>query len=151
MEGPESVAAQTDFGSVSAPGLRDIQMGGPQQVQAPSDLERLQMGPAEQVQAEKFGLSSLQPYMSPYMQDVVETQKREALRDVARQIPGMGAAAARAGGRGGSREALLQSESRRNLANQLQGIQATGTRWLTSRQGLPPDSRTLPHGSVSSS
>ena len=65
-------------------------------------------------------------YMSPYMQNVVEQQKQQAVQDYARQIPGMGAAAARAGARGGTREALMQSEAQRNLQGQLQGIQATG-------------------------
>jgi len=68
----------------------------------------------------------LQPYMSPYMQGVVEQQKQQAIQDYRRQIPGMGAAAARVGGRGGTREALLQSEAQRNLNEQLQNIQATG-------------------------
>ena len=84
-------------------------------------------------------------YMSPYMQDVVETQKREAMRDAARQMPGVGAAAARAGGRGGSREALLRSESQRNLSNQLQGIQATGTQQAFQQ----PTVRSLRHGGTS--
>lgn len=66
-------------------------------------------------------------YMSPYMQNVVEQQKMGAMRDYARQIPGMQAQGIRAGARGGTREALLQSENQRNLQQQLQGIQATGT------------------------
>lgn len=68
----------------------------------------------------------LDKYMSPYIQNVLEQQKREASRDYARQIPGMGAASARMGGRGGTREALMRSEGQRNLQQQLQGIQATG-------------------------
>jgi len=68
----------------------------------------------------------LDKYMSPYIQNVLEQQKREATRDYARQIPGMGAASARMGGRGGTREALMRSEGQRNLQQQLQGIQATG-------------------------
>jgi hypothetical protein len=68
----------------------------------------------------------LQQYMSPYMQNVVEEQKRQAIQDYSRQIPGMQAAATRAGARGGTREALLQSEARRNLGEQLGTIQATG-------------------------
>lgn len=68
----------------------------------------------------------LDKYMSPYIQNVLEQQKREASRDYARQIPGMGAASARMGARGGSREALMRSEGQRNFQQQLQGIQATG-------------------------
>ena len=66
-------------------------------------------------------------FMSPYMQNVVDTQKQQAIRDYARQIPGLQTQGIRAGARGGTREALLQSEANRNLQNQLQGIQATGT------------------------
>lgn len=69
---------------------------------------------------------SIQAYMSPYMQGVVEQQKQQALQDYSRQIPGLQTAGIRAGARGGTREALLQSEAQRNLQQQLQGIQATG-------------------------
>lgn len=65
-------------------------------------------------------------YMSPYMQDVVEQQKSQAIQDYARQIPGLGAASARMGGLGGTRDALLRAEGNRNLQNQLQSIQASG-------------------------
>lgn len=65
-------------------------------------------------------------YMSPYMQNVVEQQKQQAVQDYARQVPGMGAAAARAGAKGGTREALMQAEGQRNLQQNLQNIQATG-------------------------
>jgi hypothetical protein len=127
----------------TAPQLRDIQMAGPKDVTAPTDLERLQMGPAERVgtqaleqyqmgpardvQAERFGLSSLQPYMSPYMQDVVEVQKQQALQDYARNLPSLQAAGVKSGARGGTREALLQSEARKGLREQLGGIQAAGS------------------------
>ena len=69
---------------------------------------------------------AMQAYMSPYIQGVVEQQKRTALQDYARQIPGLQAQGIRSGARGGTREALLQSEANRNLQGQLQGIQATG-------------------------
>jgi hypothetical protein len=69
---------------------------------------------------------SIQSYMSPYMQSVVEEQKRQAVQDYARQIPGLQAQGIRSGARGGTREALLQSEAQRNLMQQLGGIQATG-------------------------
>lgn len=69
---------------------------------------------------------AMQAYMSPYMQGVVEQQKRTALQDYARQIPGLQAQGIRSGARGGTREALLQAEANRNLQGQLQGIQATG-------------------------
>jgi hypothetical protein len=71
--------------------------------------------------------AAMAKYMSPYMQNVVEQQKRGAVQDYSRQIPGMQASAARVGGMGGTRNALARSEAQRNLQGQLQGIQATGT------------------------
>jgi len=68
----------------------------------------------------------IQQYMSPYVQNVLDVQKQQAVQDYARQIPGMQSATARSGARGGTRDALLQSEANRNLQQQLQGIQATG-------------------------
>jgi hypothetical protein len=66
-------------------------------------------------------------YMSPYMQNVVDYQKSEAMRDYAKQIPAMQAQAVGQGAFGGNRLALQQAEAQRNLNKQLQGIQATGT------------------------
>ena len=91
-----------------------------------ANLREYRMGPAERVGTERFGLGSMLEYMSPYMQGVVEQQKRAAVQDYMRGLPAIGAAAARAGGRGGTREALLQSEAQRNLATQLGDIEAKG-------------------------
>ena len=66
-------------------------------------------------------------FMSPYMQNAVDWQKQQAVQDYARQLPGMQAAATRAGAFGGSRQAIVEAEGQRNLQNQLAGIQATGT------------------------
>jgi len=68
----------------------------------------------------------LDKYMSPYMQGVVEQQKKQAVADYGRQLPGMSAAAARAGAKGGTREALVRAEGQRGLYDQLANIQATG-------------------------
>lgn len=89
-------------------------------------LKEYRMGPAALVNAQQFGLGSAAQYMSPYMQDVVERQKRAAVQDYSRNIPAIQAAGIRAGGRGGTREALIESEARRNLSNQLGDIQAGG-------------------------
>lgn len=113
-----------------APQLRQEQMAIPDlvsagQVNAPG-LQQFQMGPAERVGAERFGGARASEYMSPYMQNVVEQQKAGAVRDYSRQIPGLQAAGIRAGARGGTREAILQSEAQRNLQDQLGNIDATG-------------------------
>lgn len=68
----------------------------------------------------------VQQFMSPYMQSVVDIQKREAERsgDVARQ--GLAAQAVGAGAFGGSRQAILEAEQARNLQQQLGDIQTRG-------------------------
>jgi len=65
-------------------------------------------------------------YMSPYMQNVVDVQQREAKRqaDIANQA--IGARAAQAGAFGGTRHGLMEAEANRNLQTQLGGIQAKG-------------------------
>jgi len=68
-----------------------------------------------------------QAFMSPYMQNAVDVQKQEAIRDYGKMLPGMQAQAVRSGAFGGSRQAIESAEARRNLMNQLGNIQATGT------------------------
>lgn len=68
-----------------------------------------------------------QAFMSPYMQNVVDVQKQEAIRDFQKQLPGMQAQAVRQGAFGGSRQAIEAAEARRNLNTQLGNIQATGS------------------------
>lgn len=70
---------------------------------------------------------ALESYMSPYQQAVTDIERREAIRASQMQAPEMGAAAARAGARGGTREALLEAERQRNLGQQLGDIQARGS------------------------
>jgi hypothetical protein len=70
--------------------------------------------------------NAMQSYMSPYMQNVVDVQQREAQRaaDVART--GRNAQAVQAGAFGGSRQAIMDAEAERNLSLQKGDIQATG-------------------------
>ena len=68
-----------------------------------------------------------QAFMSPYMQNAVNVQKQEAIRDFQKQMPGMQAQAVRQGAFGGSRQAIEAAEARRNLNTQLGNIQAQGT------------------------
>ena len=71
------------------------------------------------------GLAGL--YMSPYAQNVVDIQKREAQRqaDIAGQQQQAGAV--KSGAYGGSRQAILQAEANRNLATQMGDIQKAGS------------------------
>ena len=65
-------------------------------------------------------------YMSPYMQNVVDYQKNQAVRDYQIQAPQMAASAVGSGAFGGNRLTLQQSEANRGLQNRLAGIEATG-------------------------
>jgi hypothetical protein len=68
-----------------------------------------------------------QAFMSPYMQNAVDVQKQQAVRDA--QINNLGAnlGSARQGTYGGARQLLGEQERNRNLQTQLGNIQATGT------------------------
>jgi hypothetical protein len=70
---------------------------------------------------------SMQGFMSPYMQNVVDYQKSQAVRDYGIGQQGLRAQAARSGAFGGSRQAIQESEAQRALGSQLQGIAATGS------------------------
>jgi hypothetical protein len=70
--------------------------------------------------------NSMQGYMSPYMQNVVDYQKSQAFRDYG---IGQGVRKAQAVGQGafgGNRQALVESEAQRSLNSQLGGIEAQG-------------------------
>jgi hypothetical protein len=69
---------------------------------------------------------SMQGYMSPYMQNVVDYQKTQALRDYG---IGQGLRKAQSVGQGafgGNRQALVESEAQRALGSQIGGIEAQG-------------------------
>lgn len=67
-----------------------------------------------------------QMYMSPYMQNVLDVNKAEAMRDAQKGLVGQNMAAARQGTYGGARNALMMSEADRNLQTKLGQIQAQG-------------------------
>ena len=94
------------------------------------------MGAGQQYQQMATDPGAIAAYMSPYMQNVVDYQKTQAIKDYARQLPGMQATATNVGGLGGTRRAIVESEAQRNLQNQLAGIQAQGTQsaFDTARQ-----------------
>jgi hypothetical protein len=70
--------------------------------------------------------AATQQYMSPYVQNVLDVNKQEALRDAQRQLVGANLASSRQGTYGGARNALMQSEADRNLQTKMGAIQATG-------------------------
>ena len=70
---------------------------------------------------------SMQSFMSPYMQNVVDLQKQEATRDYQKGLGALNSRATAAGAFGGSRQAIERAEAGRNLGTTLANIQATGT------------------------
>lgn len=96
------------------------------QAEAP-ELQQYQMGPASQVGTQDFTGANVSQYMSPYMQNVVEQQQREAVRQSDILGTQQAAQATQAGAFGGSRQAIMDAERQRNLATQLGQIQATGS------------------------
>jgi hypothetical protein len=99
----------------------------PMGVQAPQ-LSYFQMQNPQQVGSQSFtqdGAAS--QYMNPYMQNVVDIQQREAQRQADIAGTQRGAQAVRAGAFGGSRQAIMDAEAQRNLAQQKGDIQATGS------------------------
>tara|TARA_R100001015_G_C4619796_1_gene176600 strand:- start:167 stop:1348 length:1182 start_codon:yes stop_codon:yes gene_type:complete len=70
---------------------------------------------------------NLQRFIDPYQQNVTDIQKREAIRQSEMMGDKTADAAARSGGLGGYREAIMQAERERNLGQQLDDIQARGS------------------------
>jgi hypothetical protein len=112
-----NMAAQAGIGALGA----EYQGG-----QFGNTYQGLQNYDPGQVRAQNFGAQSAQDYMSPYMQNVVDIQQREAQRNADIAGTSRGANAARSGAFGGSRQAVMDAEAARNLSIQKGDIQATG-------------------------
>jgi len=94
----------------------------------PNTFNAQQVDPRFQAQTGSFinpGVS--QAYASPYMQDVVDVRKDEAIRDAQKGQLTQNLDAARRGTYGGSRQLLATTERERNLGDELSQIQATGS------------------------
>ena len=114
---PQQVSAQ----NYSAPTMQAAQTGYNQQVNYNPNLTNFQMGPAQ-----TFGSEQAQQYMSPYLQNVLDTQKREAVTDAQKAQLSQNLGAARQGTYGGSRQLLATTERERALGQQLGDIQGKG-------------------------
>lgn len=91
------------------------------------DLQAFQMGPAERVTTDTFAQPDVSGrFMSPYMQQVVDIEKREAQRQADIAGTRRGQAFARSGAFGGARQAIENAEAQRNLATQMGDIQSRG-------------------------
>lgn len=102
-------------GQIVAPQLQQYQMAAPQQVTARDVTTNAFIDPGVR-----------QQYMDPYMQAVVDAQQADAQRTFNEQLAQSGGTAAAAGAFGGTRQAVLESAMRRDLANQKGQIAATG-------------------------
>lgn len=67
-----------------------------------------------------------QAFMSPYMQNVLDVQKQQAIRDAQQQQLAANLGSVKQGTYGGARQTLAMTERERNLGDQLAKIQATG-------------------------
>ena len=93
----------------------------------PSTLQNKAFGEAGNLTGQSFtNEGTAASYMSPYMQNVVDIQKREAARQSGIQGTQQQAQAVSAGGFGGSRDAIQRAERERNLGTQMNDIQAQG-------------------------
>ena len=86
-----------------------------------------QLGAGQQYARQATDPRSVQAYMSPFMQNVVDVQKAAAVRDYEKAMPSLAAQAARQGAFGGSRSAIERAEAQRTLFGRLGEIQATGS------------------------
>lgn len=137
---PQQVTAQNvEAANIARGSIRDVQA---QQAQVERMQAAMMQAPTEanvrNYEAAQAQLNQMQgpkswtdqgtaaQYMSPYMQNVVDIQKREANRDFAKQMARLDAQAVGAGAYGGSRNALERSEARRAQAQRLGDIEAQG-------------------------
>jgi hypothetical protein len=141
----QELARQFGEYAVNRPEFKDLDMADKDFTQqalqddyllAEDDLTR------SDITLDKFGDAGiLKSYMNPYQQEFIDTQKRLAREESEGAAKEIGQQAALAGGLGGYREAVMQSERERNLANQLQDIQARGDleNYMQARQAFDAD------------
>lgn len=84
------------------------------------------MGAGQQYQRQATSPYATQAYMSPYIEGAMAPQMREAARMSAIQKQGNLAEASKQGAFGGSRQALVEAERQRNLAQQQEDIYGKG-------------------------
>jgi hypothetical protein len=134
----------SQFGMMSAqaPDLQQFQMGPAERVQggqyqAPEmaaaqtgfrpDLQQFQMGPAERASTQSFTQpGSAEAYMSPFMQNVVDKQTREAERQAGLAARQQRARGIQQGSFGGARTAIGEAAAARDLAQLKSDIYGTG-------------------------
>jgi hypothetical protein len=111
--------------SVAAPSLKSLTMG-PADIVSSQQFESPFMQTAQVNAPEMFSSRIAEQYMSPYVQNVLDVQKRQAIEDAQKTQLGANLGAARQGTYGGARQLLAQTERERALGQQLGDIQARG-------------------------
>ena len=129
-------AGQFNAQQVNAPNIQQYQMTAPRDVAAQQvyaqNMQAAQTGYNPNLQyfqmsgPQQFGGQQAQQYMSPFIQQALEPQMREAIYSAKRGQLAQDLGAARQGTYGGSRQLLASLERERNLGQQLGDIQSRG-------------------------
>lgn len=124
----ETVAGFTPMQTSAMRGIQNYQL--PEQTQAASQLAGYSglgsLGAGQQYQQMATDPSSIQAYMSPYVEGALQPQLREAARQSAIQGQQGQAQAVGQGAFGGSRSALVEAERQRNLGQLQSDIYGKG-------------------------
>lgn len=88
---------------------------------APGQFSQFEFGPARQFTGQEVG-----QYMSPYIENVLDVQKRRAIEDYDRLRGARNTRAVQAGAFGGSRQAVQEGLAEEALMRQMGDIEATG-------------------------
>jgi len=104
-----------------------------------AEFTDMQTGAMDAYKSPQAYTQGLGAFMSPYYQNVVDVQKREAARQSGIQGTQQQAQATQAGAFGGGRDAIMRAERERNLATQMGDIQARGSQaaFDTALQQMP--------------
>jgi hypothetical protein len=122
MQTPGQFGTATDIGQTAGLGL--LNTAGQAQGLQNLGMQAVQQG--RQYAADITDPFRTSQFMSPYMQNVVDVQQRQAKRqaDIAAQT--QQAQAARSGAFGGGRDAIMRAQAAGDLQRNLQNIQAQG-------------------------
>jgi hypothetical protein len=124
----ETVAGFSPMQGQAMRGIQNYRLPG--QTGMATDLTNVgtmaSMGAGQQYQQQATNPYATQAYMSPYMEGALQPQMREAARQSAIQKQTNLAEASKQGAFGGSRQALIEAERQRNLAQQQADIYGKG-------------------------
>ena len=123
MQVPGQYQTAADITGAGIMGAADVGA----QARAFNPMAQQAAGAGQQYQQMATDPNAISAYMSPYMQNVVDTQQREAVRQSDIQRTANMGQAAQQGAFGGGRQAIIEAERQRNLGTQLGSIQAQGS------------------------